>query len=78
MMAAAKLLDLYETIVPRNVNEKVQECNVINKLTTTLLEYQTPQRAATQNAQAKRAVMAPTDSHDPTARKAIRTAPRVH
>ena len=58
VMAAAELLDLFKTIVPRNTNKKVQHCNVIDKLTKTESEYQTPQRVGTQTMQAQRVAMA--------------------
>ena len=62
VMAAAELLDLFKAIVPKNTNEKVKHSNVIEKLTNTLLEYQAPQRVATQAAQPQRVDTAPTDS----------------
>ena len=38
VMAAVELLDFFKTIVPRNTNKKVQHCNVIEKLISTLSE----------------------------------------
>ena len=78
VMAAAEILDCFKTIVPKNTNKKVQHCNVIDKLTNTLSEYQTPQRVVTQTMQAQRVSMTPPDSHAPTSRNVVRAAPQIH
>ena len=78
VMAAAELLDLFKTIVPRNTNEKVKYCDVIEKLTNTLSECQAPQRMANQTVQPQRVATTPTDSHTPTSHKAVQAAPQIH
>ena len=78
VIAAAGLLNIFKIIVPRNTNKNVQHFNIINKLTSTLLGYQTPQSVVTQNVQAQRVAMASTDPHVRTSHKVIHTAPQIN
>ena len=76
--AAAELLELFKGIVPNKTLQKVKHCEAVKKLTSVLSEYNTPQRAITQQQRPQRVAVQPTDSSLPTSRETIQTTPRIH
>jgi hypothetical protein len=46
--AAAELLEIFKAIIPGRTKQKVQHCATIDKLTSSLSDYQTPLRVNSQ------------------------------